>query len=175
MSIETPAVSATAVRERTYTWADPEATAESVGRLDGLELLRRITAGELPAPPILATLAIKAVEVELGRIVFTMEPAEWHYNPLLTVHGGALSTILDTAAACAVHTRLRAGTGYTSVDLTVKFLRPATVRSGTLRCEGTVLAMGRRTALAQAQLTDTAGRLVAHATSTCLLVPLDET
>ena len=101
-----------------------------------------------------------------------MEPREFHYNPLGTVHGGMLATLLDTAAGCAVHTTLPAGVGYTSMDLSVKYLRPVTVASGTLRCVGTVLQRGRRTALAEARLTDAADRLVAHATSTCLLFDL---
>ena len=88
------------------------------------------------------------------------------------MHGGVLATLLDTATGCAVHTTLPAGVGYTSMDLSVKYLRPVTVESGTLRCVGTVLQRGRRTALAEARLTDGSDRLVAHATSTCLLFDL---
>ncbi|TDB90589.1 PaaI family thioesterase, partial [Micromonospora fluostatini] len=107
-----------------------------------------------------------------GRVMVELVPQEFHYNPLGTVHGGILSTLLDTAAACAVHTTLPAGVGYTSLDLNVKFLRPVTVASGTLRCEGTVLQRGRRTALAEpGSPTPT---LIAHATSSCLLFPLDQ-
>ncbi len=86
------------------------------------------------------------------------------------MHGGVLSTLLDTAAGCAVHSTLAVGETYTSLDLTVKFLRAVTVDSGLLTCEGTIIQRGRRTALAQAQLTDGAGRLVAHATSSCLVM-----
>jgi uncharacterized protein (TIGR00369 family) len=89
------------------------------------------------------------------------------------VHGGILATLLDTAAGCAVHSTLPAGVGYTSLDLTTRFLRPVTVASGTLRCEGTVLSRGRTTALAEARLTDAKGRLVAHATSACRLFDTD--
>ena len=88
------------------------------------------------------------------------------------MHGGVLATLLDTATGCAVHAALPEGVGYTSVDLNTKFLRPVTIETGQLRCAGTVLSRGRRTALAQATLTDGAGRLVAHATSTCLLFDL---
>ena len=77
--------------------------------------------------------------------------------------------MLDTAAGCAVHSTMAVGELYTSLDLTVKFLRPVTVESGLLTCEGTVIQRGRRTALAQAQLSDEAGRLVAHATSSCMI------
>lgn len=87
------------------------------------------------------------------------------------MHGGVLATLLDTAAACAVHSTLEVGELYTSMDLTTKFLRAVTVDSGRLRAEGSVLQRGRRTSLAQAQLFDGSGRLVAHATSTCMVFP----
>ncbi|QLQ35219.1 PaaI family thioesterase [Micromonospora robiginosa] len=158
-------------RSRTFTWADPVAGAAHVGRRSGLDLMRAMIAGELAAPPITNLIDIARMEADEGRVVVELLPQEFHYNPLGTVHGGVLSTLLDTAAGCAVHTTLPAGVGYTSLDLNVKFLRPVTVASGTLRCEGTVLQRGRRTALAEARLTDPANRLVAHATSTCLLFP----
>jgi uncharacterized protein (TIGR00369 family) len=109
------------------------------------------------------------MEVEEGSVTVYLDPREFHYNPLGSVHGGVLSTLLDTAAACSVHTTLAAGVGYTSVDLNVKFLRPVTLASGRLACTGQVLQRGRRTALAEARLTDEHGRLVAHATSTCMI------
>ncbi|MCZ7438398.1 PaaI family thioesterase [Micromonospora sp. WMMC241] len=160
-------------RSRTFTWSDPVAGAAHLGRRSGLDLMRAMIAGELAAPPITSLMDMARMEADEGRVVVELLPQEFHYNPLGTVHGGVLSTLLDTAAGCAVHTTLPAGVGYTSLDLSVKFLRPVTVASGTLRCEGTVLQRGRRTALAEARLTDPANRLVAHATSTCLLFPLD--
>jgi uncharacterized protein (TIGR00369 family) len=129
-------------------------------------------AGELPPPPVMQLLAMERLEAWEGRVVVTMRAQEFHYNPLGGVHGGVIATLLDTAAACAVHSTLPAGEGYTSLDLTTKFLRPVTVDSGMLRCEGTVISRGRRTALAQAQLSDEAGRLVAHATSSCMIFPI---
>ncbi|MCK1808802.1 MULTISPECIES: PaaI family thioesterase [unclassified Micromonospora] len=159
-------------RSRTFTWSDPAAGAAHLGRRSGLELMRAMIAGELAAPPIMHLVDMSRMEAEEGRVAVELLPQEFHYNPLGTVHGGVLSTLLDTAAACAVHTTLPPGVGYTSLDLNVKFLRPVTVDTGTLRCEGTVLQRGRRTALAEARLTDPADRLVAHATSTCLIFPL---
>ena len=91
------------------------------------------------------------------------------------MHGGVLSTLLDTAAACSVHSTLPAGVGYTSLDLNVKFLRAVTVGSGRIKCQGSVLQRGRRTALAEARMTDAAGRLVAHATSSCLIFEVPPT
>lgn len=154
---------------RTYSWTDPSITAAQLGRLSGLDMLTAIGAGELPRPPIMETLGIDAVEASEGKIVVTMTPRPFHYNPLGTVHGGVLATLLDTAAGCAVHSTLPVGSGYTSLDLTTKFLRPVTVDSGELRGEGAVLSRGRTTALAEARLYDARGRLVAYASSSCLI------
>ena len=159
---------------RTFTWTTPgQADLGALLEMTGLEQLQSMREGGLPHPPIMATLGFTDLRPEPGRVVVEMPAAEFHYNPLGTVHGGVISTLLDTAAACAVHTTLAAGEFYTSVDLTVKFLRPVTVDSGLLTCEGTVIQRGRRTALAQAQLTDGDGRLVAHATSTCMIFPVE--
>jgi NTE family protein len=163
----------TAMHERCYRWSDPVATAEAARGSDGLALLHRMLRGELPPPPIAETLGFRLVTAEPGSVRFTGEPAAWQYNPIGSVHGGVLSTLLDSAAGCAVHSRLPAGTAYTSLDLTVRFLRPVTVATGTLTCTGEVVSLGRRTAFAQATLTDAAGKLVAHATSTCLLFAVD--
>jgi uncharacterized protein (TIGR00369 family) len=162
-----------ATRTRTFSWSDPAEHAGQLGRRGGLDLLRAMIAGELPPPPVMHLVDMGTMTVEDGRVTVDLQPQEFHYNPLGGVHGGILSTLLDTAAGCAVHTTLPPGLGYTSLDLNVKFLRPVTVASGLLRCEGVVLQRGRRTALAEAKLIDGAGRLVAHATSTCLLFPLD--
>ena len=155
---------------RTHHWATPgQGDLAALADADGLAQLEAIREGTLPPPPIMTTLGVTDLRAERGRVVVEMPAAEFHYNPLGGVHGGVISTMLDTAAACAVHSTLAAGEGYTSLDLTVKFLRPVTVDSGLLTCEGTVIQRGRRTALAQAQLTDEHGKLVAHATSSCMI------
>jgi uncharacterized protein (TIGR00369 family) len=164
----------TVTRSRTFSWSDPAVTAARIGGRSGLELLQAIAAGEVPGPPAMHLLDVdNHVEAEEGRFTLTMTAQEFHYNPLGTVHGGILATLLDTATGCAVHSTLPAGWGYTSLDLTTKFLRPATLASGTLRAEGTVISRGRTTALAEARLTDARDRLIAHATSTCLLFEID--
>jgi uncharacterized protein (TIGR00369 family) len=156
---------------RTFTWATPgQGDLSRLLELDGLGQLRAMVDGEMPPPPVMDTLGMTDLRAERGRVVVEMPAAGFHYNPLGTVHGGVLSTLLDTAAGCAVHSTLAVGETYTSLDLTVKFLRAVTVDSGLLTCEGTIIQRGRRTALAQAQLTDGAGRLVAHATSSCLVM-----
>jgi len=107
------------------------------------------------------------VEVEPGRVAFEMTPAEWHYNPLGTVHGGVLAALADTALGCSVHSRLPAGTGYTTQGLNISFLRPVTISTGRIRCEATALTVGRRTAYATATISDMTGRLLSHATTSC--------
>jgi uncharacterized protein (TIGR00369 family) len=157
------------LRERTHAWRDPLLTAAAATESDGLTFLRRMMAGEVPPPPIATTLGFTLLEVESGRAVFGLAPDEFHFNPIGSVHGGVISTVLDSAAGCAVQSALPAGTAYTSLDLSVKFLRALRVASGPVRCEGLVVHLGGRTALAEARLTDGAGRLCAHATSSCMI------
>ncbi|WP_037682418.1 PaaI family thioesterase [Streptomyces griseus] len=159
-------------RSRTFEWEDPTISARAVGDRSGLDFLREILAGRLPAAPVAATLGFTLEEVEHGRAVFVLVPGEEHYNPIGSVHGGVYATLLDSAAGSAVQSVLPRGMGYTSIDLTLKFLRPVTVDTGKVRAIGTVLNSGRRTALAQAELRDSADRLLAHATSSCMLFPV---
>jgi uncharacterized protein (TIGR00369 family) len=161
----------TQARVRTFSWAAPGTNLEVVVGLNGLEQLKAMIDGQVPHPPIMDLMDMASFEAELGRVVVTMRAQEFHYNPLGGVHGGVIATLLDTAAACSVHSTLAVGEMYTSLDLNTKFLRPVTMDSGLLRCEGRVLNRGRRVALAQAELSDSEGRLVAHATSSCLIMP----
>lgn len=159
-------------RERTYTWVDPKVLATAAQQLDGLDFFAQLGNGDFPPPPINATTGIALVEVSDGRAVFELQPEEWHYNPIGSVHGGILATLADSALGCAVHTKLAAGTAYTSLDLTIKFTRAATLDSGLLTCEGRVVSIGRRTATAEAQITDKTGRVIGHAVATCLIMPI---
>ncbi|MFB7940036.1 PaaI family thioesterase [Streptomyces sp. NPDC127049] len=159
-------------RSRTVEWEDAGATARAAASMAGLDFLREMIAGRLPGPPIAALLGFSLEEVEDGRAVFALEPGEEHYNPIGSVHGGVYATLLDSAAGCAVHTTLPLGTAYTSLDLQTRFLRPITSDTGKVRAVGTVISRGRRTALAEAGLYDGEDRLLAHATSTCMLFPV---
>lgn len=109
------------------------------------------------------------VEVAEGRAVFAVTPAEFHYNPAGHVHGGFAATVLDSAMGCAVYSLVNLGETYTTLELKVNYLKPITVASGPLRGIGTVLHRGRRTAMAEGRLEDAAGKLLAHATTTCLI------
>jgi len=159
-------------RERTHTWTDPAATAAATRDVDGLTFLRELAAGAIPPAPIATTLGMTLEEVAEGRVVFGLEPAEFHYNPIGSVHGGVFATLLDSAAGCAVHSTLPAGVGYTSVDLNVKFLRGITTGTGRVTCEGRVVHRGRRMVLAESTLKDVHNRPLATATSSCLVFDL---
>lgn len=139
----------------------------------GLEFIRGIATGRLPAPPIAQTLDFDIEEVAPGRVVFMGRPAAPHLNPMGTVHGGYISTLMDSCMGCAVHTMLGPGQGYTSLDLKVNFLRPLMAGSGRVRAIGSIVNFGRRTALAEARMEDEAGRLIAHGSSSCLVFPLE--
>jgi len=155
---------------RTYEYLAPFTDFAQVAQLDGLELMRRVLAGELPAPPITATLGFTLVEVERGRAAFEGTTADWQYNPLGTVHGGWSATLLDSALGCAVHSTLAAGELYTTIDLQVRFLRPVVATSGRMRAEAQVVHAGRRIATADARLVGGDGKLYATATASCLVM-----
>ena len=162
-------------RERTFSWADPAAIAGAAAGLSGAEFFAAIGAGAIPPPPVMRALDFDGVSFGEGRAAFRLTPREFHYNPLGSVHGGVFATMADSACGCAVHTMLPAGVFYTSLDLSVKFLRPVTVDTGPITAEGTVVHLGRRTALAEARITDQAGKVYVTATSSCLLIRPDQT
>ncbi|MDR7259913.1 uncharacterized protein (TIGR00369 family) [Sphingomonas sp. BE270] len=141
-------------------------------RLSGLEQLRAIIAADTP-PPINTTIGFALVEIEDGHAVFEGHPDRSVYNPIGSVHGGYAATLLDSACGCAVHSRLRADQGYTTLELKVAYHRPLTDTSGPVRAEGKIVSIGRRTAFAEARLTDRNGSLCATATSTLLVFPID--
>jgi uncharacterized protein (TIGR00369 family) len=157
------------LRQRRYTWNDPAITAAAALGQDGQEFLTAILEGRLPAAPVARTLDFAPVSVQPGAVTFEFVPAEFHYNPIGSVHGGVISTLCDSACGCAVQSMLPAGTYYASLDLSVKFLRPVTAATGRLLCSGTVTYLGGRSALAEARLADPGGTLYAHAMSSCMI------
>jgi uncharacterized protein (TIGR00369 family) len=124
---------------------------------------------EIPHAPIAELLGMELVELGEGRATFALDPAERHYNPLGTVHGGIAATLLDSAMGCAVHTTLSEGDRYTTLELKVNFVRAITEATGRVVASGSVIHRGGRIATAEARLTDEDGRLLAHGTSTCLI------
>jgi uncharacterized protein (TIGR00369 family) len=121
-------------------------------------------------PPMSRTLSCSLVGIEPGRALVHGEPRSEFYNPGNTVHGGWSATLLDTACACAAHSRLPPGHIASTLELKVAFHRPLTARSGAVRAEGRLISMGRQVAFCDATLTDKAGRLVATASSTLLIM-----
>lgn len=136
----------------------------------GLEQLRDIFQNPDRAPAGMGrTMGFDHVEIEEGRVVFGATPHEGVYNPIGTVHGGFAATLLDSCLGCAVHSKLKAGQGYTTLELKVAYHRALTASTGPVRAEGVVINMGRRAAFAEGRLTDLNGRLYATATSTLLV------
>jgi uncharacterized protein (TIGR00369 family) len=168
---DTPAVGHAPARTRSFSWEDPAATAAAGLEMSGLECMRAIIDGTSPAPPIARLLDFTIVEVENGRAVFAMEPAEWMFNPIGSVHGGIAATILDSCMGCAVHTTLAAGVGYTTADIQVRYIRAMGTDTGRVLAEGRVVHRGRRTATADGRLfVESDERLIAHASTGCVIL-----
>jgi len=161
---ETPAE-----RSRIVRWGDPIAIAEKAKTMSGIEFLRAMIDGTIAPPPIAALMRMSAVSAEVGMVTFTCEPDESMYNPIGTVHGGLVCTLLDTVLGCVTQTTLPLGQGYTSMDLTVSYLRPVSKSSGTLTAVGRIVKPGSRAAFAEGTVHDASGKLVATATSTLLV------
>jgi uncharacterized protein (TIGR00369 family) len=158
-------------RRRTLVWQDPVPTAAAGATMTGIEYMRAVVSGEMPPPPIAVTMRLRPIELEEGRVVFEGEPGEEHYNPIGVVHGGYAATLLDSALGCAVHTTLPAGTGYTSLGLEAKYVRPITRDTGRVLCEASVIYRGRKQATAEARITAAAsGKLLAHGQATLMIL-----
>ena len=137
--------------------------------MTGLDFVRAFFEGKLPAPPIMQTIEPYEQTAEPGHVVFYSVPGFRHYNPIGSVHGGYAATLLDSVMGLAVHTELPAGTGYTTLEFKISFIKGMTKDTGPVRSEGKTLSVGRRAATAEARITDSKGRLLAHATATCLV------
>lgn len=159
-----------AERAKTFSWTDPRVGLEHLPRMSGLEYLSGMRDGKIPRPPMAALMNLTLVAVDSGRVEFECRPAEAHYNPLGLVHGGLACTLLDTVVGCAAHSTLAAGFGYTSIDLSVSYLRPITVNHGVLRAEGSVVKQGQRVIFAEGRVLGPAGELLATATSSLLVI-----
>lgn len=157
-------------RSRTTTWHDPRAVIAGMAGVDGLEALRRMVVGDVPYPPIADTIAMRIVELERGRVVWEAEPGEYLYNPIGTVHAGFATTLLDSAMGTAFVSTAEAGTRWTTLELKANFTRAITADTGPVRCTGTIVHRGRTVVTTEARAEDAEGRLLAHATSTILVL-----
>src|ERR1700736_6262836 len=142
---------------------------EVMASMAGVDFVRPIFEGRWPGPPIMQTIEPFDSTAEPGVVVFHSIPGFRHYNPIGSVHGGYAATLLDSAMGLAVHSMLPAGTGYTTLEFKVSFIKGMTRDSGPVLTEGRTLNVGRRAATAEARITDAKGRLLAHATTTCLV------
>jgi uncharacterized protein (TIGR00369 family) len=158
-------------RTRTITWNDPLATAAGAEGRTGLEFLRAIIDGVVPPPPIGETLSFALIGAEEGLARFRGTPDELHMNPMNQVHGGYAATLLDSAMGSAVMSTLDKDTAYTTVELSIRLTRGIMPKSGAIVAEGRIVHRGSRIATAEGRLTDAEGRLLAHGTTTCLLMP----
>lgn len=144
---------------------------DDLAQMKGLEVLQGMLAGRYPMPPIQEEGSFTIVEIQPGHAVFSGTPQQRFYNPISTVHAGWTTTVLDSAMACAVWSKLDAGLGFTTMEFKVSLVRPITVETGPVRAEAKLLSHGRRAATAEARMTDARGKLLAHATTTCIIYP----
>ena len=146
---------------------------DEAAAISGFDFLRGLQDGLYPAPPFSEVADVWPVSVERGRITFEGAPSAAFYNPMGIVHGGWIALLLDTVMGCAVHSSLKPGQTFTTIDMKATFTRPITERTGKVRAEGTLLHLGGRVASAEGKLFDAAGRLVAHGTETCAILELE--
>lgn len=159
-----------APRSKQLDWHDPATLGAAAAELPGRELLQAIIDGRLPDPPIAKLMGFRLVSVGDGEALFRCAPDESTYSPIGLVHGGLLCTLLDSAAGCAVHTTLPAGTAYSSIEIKVSFLKALRAEVGELEVHGQALRVGQRVAFAEAHARDRDGQLFGHATSSISLI-----
>ena len=159
-------------RTRTASWDDPAPGMEAALSLSGLEYMRAIAKGDVPAPPLARVLGFMVESVEEGAVTFALEPAEYHYNPFGVVHGGVAATLFDSALGCAVQTLLPKATAAPTMQLDINYIRPITISTGRVRCSGQVVHFGKRSATAEGRLVDMNGKLYAHGTGTFVISAL---
>ncbi len=160
-------------RQRHYTWSDPRAHWSRLSDLSGLDYLNAVLRGEASKPPVAVALRLALAEVSEGRVVYTGQPGEDFANDVGSIQGGWVSALIDAAIGSAVHSALPQGSRYTTLELKVNFVRAVTVDGGEMRCVAETQHVGRTTATARARVEDGNGKLYAHATTTCLILPAE--
>ena len=160
-------------RTRTISWQDPMIGAAAARTMRGIDYLRAMVKGDIPPPPISMLFDMTMAEVEAGRVVFGATPNESFYNPIGVIHGGFACTLLDSVMGCAAQSMMPEGMAYTTLDLTVNLVRPITLNTGAMRAIGETIHVGRRVITAQGRLVDANDKLYAHATTTCMVFPIE--
>ena len=159
-------------RTRTIQWEDPQISSRDTKHVSGLDYLCALRDGSIAPPPAARLVGYHIVSVDAGQATFELTPSEYHYNPFSTVHGGLLSTLLDTAMTAAVMTLLPAGKACSTLELKVNFIRPVSSRTGAIRSKANILHAGRQVATVKGCILDSDEKLYAHATGTCLILTL---
>jgi len=157
-------------RSLTLTWQDPMPLAQAARSMSGIDFLRAVRDGHLAPAPIQELVGMKLAEVDEGHAVWELVPAEQHYNPIGVAHAGIAATLLDSAMACAVHSTLPLGKGYTTLEVKINLVRAITSQTGKVRATGRVIHFGGKTATAEGRLEDAEGKLYAHGTTTCIIL-----
>ena len=162
--------SAASRRQRVVDWQAPLPVARVAAAMSGLQAMRAIRDGILPEPPMARLIDFRLRVAEPGRIVMELEPHESLENTIGLLHGATAAALLDTAMGCAISTMLPAGQGAVTLDLKLTYLRPLSVRSGTISAEGKVIKLGRQTSYTEGFVRDGAGNLAVHATATFTMI-----
>jgi len=157
------------IRQKTIVWDDPKVSSRNADSISGLDYLKAIKEGKISPPPIANLIGYQISKVEQGRVAFDLDPEECHYNPFATVHGGIISTILDSAMTSSVLSTLPKGISCSTVEIKVNFIRPIVSATGILRCEARPVHIGRQLATAEGDLKDKSGTLYAHGVCTCTI------
>jgi uncharacterized protein (TIGR00369 family) len=151
------------------TWADPLVGAALARDMSGLDYLRGIAEGRIPAAPIAALIGLSLVRAEPGQVTFRLDVGEHLYNPIGSVHGGVFCVLLDSAMGCAAHSILGRGQAYATLELKANLVKALTVDTPSVVATGQVISSGRRVITASGQITGPDGTLYAHGTTTCII------
>jgi uncharacterized protein (TIGR00369 family) len=155
-------------RTKTICWHDPQKNKrDAIASISGLDYLKAIKESRINPPPVDYLVGFKICEVDNGYTAFELNPEEYHYNPFATVHGGILSTLLDTAMTSSVLSTLPKGFSCTTIEIKVNFVKPVTADTGVLKCEARPLHVGKKMATVEGKLKDKSSVLYAHGVSTC--------
>ena len=161
-------------RSLTITWDDPKTSTRDSQSISGLDYLNSIKSGKISPPPIARLVGYRISEIAHGHAVFELEPAEYHFNPFATVHGGIATTLLDTAMTAAVLSTLSKGFGCSTLEIKVNFIRPISIKTGKVSCEAGIIHLGKSIATAEGKVMNSEGRLYAHGVSTCVIFSTDK-
>jgi len=156
-------------RKLAVTWTDPGKSARNAAKISGLDYLNAIKKGQIPPPPAARLIGYRIARIEYGRAVFELDPAEYHYNPFSTLHGGIACTLLDSAMTAAVLSTLPIGAACSTVEIKTNFIRPITGKSGTIACHAEMIYAGNQIATASGNIVDANGKLCAHGVSTLMI------